>query len=61
MSNKVHDEKKERCVFCGEITDIDKETPIERRAFYVVGAGQLCADCCHKIYHTDDLRGYSEP
>jgi len=46
----------ERCISCGEFTDVPVNTPIKDRAFYVPGAGQLCEKCCVELYGTKDLR-----
>ena len=35
----------ERCVMCGELTDIPVTTPIQLREFYEIGCGQLCENC----------------
>ena len=43
-------EEKEKCVICGKETEYLKSTPIQQRECYVVGCGQLCEDCCKKIY-----------
>ena len=45
--NKV-EEKYERCVICGDLTGVLKETPIEFRDHYEIGCGQLCFDCFQK-------------
>ena len=46
----------ERCVVCGKLTDVPKTLPVGRRKTYVSGGGQLCKDCCWRIYGTTDLR-----
>ena len=35
----------EICIGCGDITDIDVETPIDMRNGYIEGAGQICSRC----------------
>lgn len=40
----------ETCVCCHKQLPISVDEPIDYRAFYVEGAGQLCYDCYHKIY-----------
>lgn len=35
----------ESCVLCGGKTNINVYEPIEQRAHYVSGVGQLCSDC----------------
>ncbi len=49
-------EELEKCVACGKIVPIRKDTPIWLRKTYLPGAGQLCEACCWKIYGTNDLR-----
>lgn len=41
----------EECVLCGNITNINRNTPIELRAGYVSGVGQLCASCWREMYN----------
>jgi len=43
----------EICVACGEVTEYLRSIPIELRAGYVEGVGQLCTECCAKIYPSD--------
>lgn len=45
----------ERCVLCGRATDVPVMQPIGERRCYVIGAGQLCAECCMNLYGTTDL------
>ena len=33
----------ERCVLCGKLTGVSRDTPIGEREYYVEAAGQLCA------------------
>ena len=51
----------ERFVLCGRQTDVPKTLPVDRRKTYVTGAGQLCEECCMKLYGTADLRETDEP
>lgn len=46
----------ERCVLCGKLTCVSKATPVGKRKGYLMGAGQLCEECCWQLYGTDDLR-----
>lgn len=49
----MKEEKKpetEKCVFCGEPTNVPINENIDNRAFYVEGAGQLCEKCYNKVY-----------
>lgn len=41
-------EEFERCVICGELTNIPISTPIDRRANYEIGIGQICSECARK-------------
>lgn len=48
----------ERCILCGKLTGICKDTPIGERKYYVEAAGQLCAGCYADLYaqpHNDDI------
>ncbi len=51
-------ETHERCVICGKRTDVQKDTPVKDRKYYVETAGQLCEDCYVDIYiklHNDNI------
>ena len=39
----------EKCIICGKLTDISKDTPIRLRKNYVPGCGQLCDSCFEKM------------
>lgn len=39
----------ERCVLCGDLTDVEVWTPIELRKHYELGCGQLCPACYQKL------------
>ncbi len=39
----------ERCVVCGELTNVRIDTPIEFRDYYEIGSGQICYYCHKKI------------
>jgi len=41
---------KEKCVLCDKETKYDKDTPIQKRKYYVEGSGQLCKECYSKTY-----------
>ena len=47
MTDKLN--KFERCVMCGQITDVPISTPIELRVHYEIGCGQLCIECHRKL------------
>ena len=40
----------EKCVCCGKLTDVRRDTPVDARTCYVDGAGQLAKDCYERIY-----------
>lgn len=42
----------EHCVACGEVVYIQKTEPIEKRFYYIEGAGQLCEKCYDYTYRT---------
>lgn len=43
-------DKYERCVLCGAMTDIPCSEHIDLRYGYVEGAGQLCRSCYQELY-----------
>jgi len=45
-----NNEEYEICISCKEVTDVRKDTPIEFRNLYIIGAGQLCRHCYHELY-----------
>lgn len=60
VGGKAERVKFERCAACGKLTEVLRVTPIQDRKTYYPGVGQLCADCCRELYHTDDLRKIPE-
>lgn len=42
-------EEYEKCVMCGEQTNVLSSTPIEQRECFEVGCGQLCLNCFLKL------------
>ena len=48
----MNEKEKDKCVVCGEETPYDKNEHIDKRNYYVEGAGQLCGDCWRKVYNT---------
>ena len=40
----------EKCVSCGNETNVRVDTHVDARLYYVEGAGQLCPDCYGRIY-----------
>ena len=47
----------ERCVLCGRKTNVPFDLPIENRANYVEGVGQLCWACWQNLYAGDQTCG----
>lgn len=41
-------EEYERCIICGDVTDVPISTPIDMRENYEVGVGQICCKCAEK-------------
>lgn len=41
----------DRCIVCGEYTDMQKDWSLEMRKHYVEGAGQLCGKCYRELYN----------
>lgn len=40
----------ERCVLCGTLLNIPKDTHLVNRSNYIEGAGQLCEKCREEVY-----------
>ena len=56
MELKDKTEEFEICVCgCGELTNIRKDTPVDKRLNYIDGAGQLKPSCYERIY-SDERR-----
>ncbi len=58
MKNKVLTEEFEHCVICGEVTSVPVSMPIDWREDYIIGCGQLCAECAknqHKAVFLENL------
>jgi len=47
--NFFEDSNFESCVVCRCITDIPISTPVNERAFFISGIGQLCQKCWEKL------------
>ena len=54
--SEAEPETRERCVICGQVTDVPVNRPISKRKSYLPCAGQLCEDCCRRYCGADDLR-----
>lgn len=53
---RINDKKKEeteKCILCGRDTGVLRSTPIDQRAYYIVGGGQLCISCGRQLNHGD--------
>lgn len=48
--SKVDVSNKESCVRCGRYTDVNKDTLVYIRLYYIEGGGQLCKECYDKTY-----------
>jgi len=44
----------EKCVSCGVITDIHKNTDVNYRFYYVEGGGQLCKKCFDRVFSDEN-------
>lgn len=40
----------ESCVVCNGKTPVRRDTPVDKRALYVKGIGQVCYDCWHQVF-----------
>ena len=47
-------EEFERCIICGELTNVLVSTPVDWRENYEVGIGQICTDCANKKSGVED-------
>ena len=50
MNNTPNTEEFERCVICGALTSVPISMPVDCRENYVIGLGQICAECASKQY-----------
>ncbi len=49
-ANKYSDHvNTEKCILCGNDTEIPVSAPIDYRKYYIQGCGQLCKDCYHTL------------
>ena len=49
----------ERCVLCGRLTPVKRDSHIAGRRYYVEGAGQLCGRCFYDVYQTGQEDRYA--
>ena len=47
--NDIKKEETEKCILCGCDTEILRTVPIDQRAYYVEGCGQLCTTCGRRL------------
>lgn len=53
---RINDKKKEeteKCILCGRDTGVLRSTPIDQRAHYIEGCGQLCISCGRQLNHEE--------
>lgn len=51
LIQKIGQEENERCLLCGCELSVRRDTPIEKRQYYVIGCGQLCGSCYYQVYY----------
>ena len=44
----------ETCIVCHEMTDVRRDTPVDKRDCYIRGMGQLCHTCWDEYKSTYD-------
>lgn len=49
ISSKSEDTVFERCVICGELTSVRKDTHVDLRDNYETGLGQMCYKCSKAV------------
>jgi len=50
-TNPLQAEGFERCVMCGNVTNVPVSMPIDFRDNYEAGCGQLCSECALKQHN----------
>lgn len=67
LRRKENDESPfERCVICGKMTTVRKDTHIDFRDHYEIGLGQMCYECDRKnnnnnpVCSEDEMRRFIE-
>ena len=59
LENKT--EEFERCACgCGELTNVRKDTPTNKRLHYIDGVGQLNPSCYERIYGSEERKRREE-
>lgn len=51
---------KDKCIICNDETIFDNDEHIDKRNWYVEGAGQLCEDCYNSIYFKHKVENYDD-
>lgn len=46
----------EICVSCGKLTGVPKNLIVQKREFYIEGAGQLCEKCGRRLKQEDEAK-----
>ena len=52
--------KTELCISCGVDTRVPVALDIQKRLYYIEGAGQLCRDCYDELYPEPIRSSYNE-
>ncbi len=50
----------ETCVLCGKSVGVLQSTPVQCRADYIEGCGQLCPECARDVSESGKKRGQKE-
>ena len=53
--NNKKKEETEKCILCGRDTGVLRSTPIDQRAYYIEGCGQLCLGCHRSLKQESPL------
>ena len=54
--NEKKPNKYDKCVICNVETEYDELDHIDKRYFYVEGAGQLCPKCYNQIHERKNAK-----
>lgn len=58
IQRQIHKEQLyESCISCKEITGTPKVLDIQKRLYYLEGAGQMCRECWETLYPTQHHTG----
>jgi hypothetical protein len=50
IKNLINKIFKDHCVICKKITSYGKMDHVNKRQYYIDGAGQLCSKCYNRLY-----------